>query len=117
MKIEFDPISRAMRFLKFFILGLIASIFIERVIGYFLYSHFRINILNYFWWIRYYVESTLGIDQTEPHFWHYFFVDLIEWKNSLALALMLILSIALGLAADWFFLWYQRTHMQGGAKK
>lgn len=120
MKIEFDPISRSVRFMKFFILGLIISIFAERAISYLLYAHFQIVIMDFYGWFRYYVDALIGLHSMnmEHHsFWYCFFHDLFEWQNSLALAVMFILAEALGIAADQFFLWYQRTHMQSGNER
>lgn len=113
MKIEFDPISRAMRFIKFLIMGLIVSICLESVLSDFLYSIYRLSIVNFWVWMKFFVETFIGINPpANPKLWGIFLSGLTQWQNALTIAAMFVFPIALASAADWFFLWYQRTHMQ-----
>lgn len=117
MKIEFDPISRALRFIKFFIFGLIVSVAAEYFVSKFMQSHFKIAIMNFWEWSRYGVLHAISFfHHTDAHvmqhfwrsYWHLFFT----WHGAVPAAAIIVSSIALGIVADWFFLWYQRTHMQ-----
>lgn len=113
MKIEFDPISRALRFVKFFIMGLVVSIWLESVVSDILYSSYKISIVDFFSWGKFYVESLLKISPpASPKMLGIFLSQLTQWQNALTITVMLVFPIALAIAADWFFLWYQRTHMQ-----
>lgn len=113
MKIEFDPISRSMRFIKFFIMGLVVSFWLESVMSVFLYLTYKISIVDFWAWGKFYVESLLKISPSaSPKMWGVFLSQLTQWQNALTITVMLVFPIALAIAADWFFLWYQRTHMQ-----
>lgn len=113
MKIEFDPLSRVMRFLKFFILGLVVSIWLESMVSDFLYANYKISIVDLWAWIKFYGESIIGITgPANPKMFGIFLDQFTHWQNALVIAAIFVLSIGLGVLADWFFLWYQRTHMQ-----
>lgn len=113
MKIEFDPLSRVMRFLKFFILGLVVSTWLESVISNFLYANYKISIVDLWAWIKFYTESIIGITRpVNPKMFGIFLVQFTHWQNALTIAIIFVLSIGLGVTADLFFIWYQRTHMQ-----
>lgn len=117
MKIEFDPISRTLRFLKFFIMGLVVSVWLESVMSDFLYSTYKISVVDFWTWGKFFVESLLRITPpASPKLWGFFLSGLTQWQNALAVASMVIFPIGLAVAADMFFLWYQRTHMQSKNK-
>ncbi len=113
MKIEFDPISRSMRFIKVFIMGLVVAVWLESVVSDFLFSAYKISIIDFWAWGKFYVESLLKIiPPASPKMWSIFLSGLTQWQNALAVASMLIFPVGLAVSTDWFFLWYQRTHMQ-----
>ena len=113
MKIEFDPISRTMRFIKFLIMGLAVSIWLESMLSDFLYSTYKVSIVDFFAWGKFFVESLLRMTRpANPKMLGIFISQLTQWQNALTITVMLVFPIALAIAADQFFLWYQRTHMQ-----
>ncbi len=113
MKIDFDPISRTMRFIKVFILVLAVSVWLESVLSDFLYSAYKISIIDFWAWGKFYVESMIGVTRpANPKMLGIFISQLTQWQNALTITVMLVFPITLSITTDWFFLWYQRTHMQ-----